>query len=58
MRCGYPHETRMGPLLGIHFIASMVSMFVMILAPDVQFVGMAALCLQLRRGMRPLRHIG
>lgn len=37
----------MGPLLGIHFLASMVSMFVMILAPDVRFLGMAALLLQL-----------
>src|SRR5277367_6389222 len=37
----------MGPLLGAHFLASMVSMFVMILAPEVRFVGMAALLLQL-----------
>src|ERR1700721_3425383 len=40
-------RARMGPLLGVHFLASMVSMFVMILAPDVEFVGMAALWLQL-----------
>ncbi len=40
-------KARMGPLLGVHFLASMVSMFVMILAPDVRFVGMAALWLQL-----------
>src|ERR1700733_3009940 len=37
----------MGPLLGVHFLASMVSMFAMILAPDVRVVGMAALWLQL-----------
>ena len=37
----------LGPLLGTHFLASMVSMFAMILAPDVRFVGMAALWLQL-----------
>lgn len=35
----------MDPLLGVHFLASMVSMFVMILAPEVRFVGMAALLL-------------
>jgi hypothetical protein len=40
-------KARMGPLLGVHFLASMVSMFAMILAPDVRFVGMAALWLQL-----------
>jgi hypothetical protein len=37
----------MSPLLAVYFLASMVSMFAMILAPDVQFVGMAALWLQL-----------
>jgi hypothetical protein len=40
-------RARMGPLLGAQFLAGMTSIWVMILAPNVPFVGMAALWLQL-----------